>query len=118
MQHIKTTNSRGMILNKMYTRILGKKKITHCKAGALCLPPSNPAGNTANDAFPPTVPKSSAADPTWPGLSEVSNPDCRAQHSKVERLCRAPRTVTLRVEPREVSGEARIVVGRMNWMRV
>jgi hypothetical protein len=39
-------------------------------------------------------------EPDVPACAEVSNPGCRAQHSSVERLWRAPRTVTFRVEPR------------------
>jgi hypothetical protein len=94
------------------------KKKTHCKAGALCLPPSNPAGRAVNDAFPPTAPRSKIEEPAVPAWLDVSKPEFRAQHSKVERLWRAPRTVTLRVEPRDVSGVlARVVDGRMNWAR-
>ena len=88
-----------------------KEKITHCKAGALCLPPSNPAGRTENDALPPTDPKFKAAVPTCPAWAEILNPGTRAQHSKVERWWRAPRTVTLR-------DWARIAEGKMNWRRV
>jgi hypothetical protein len=58
-------------------------------------------------------------EPAMPAWSDVSKPEFRAQHSRVERLWRAPSTVTLRVEPRGAYGVlARIADGRMNWARV
>lgn len=49
---------------------------------------------------PPRSPRSSDFVPAVPASEEVLNPESKAQHSRVERLCRAPRTVTLRVLPR------------------
>jgi len=73
---------------------------TYCSAGALCLPPSKPGGNTVYVAFapaPPINPRFSARVPTVPACEEVWNPGSRAQHSSVEWLFRALMTVMLRV---------------------
>lgn len=73
---------------------------TYCRAGALCLPPSNPGGNTVYVAFapaPPINPRFSARVPAVPACEEVWNPGSRAQHSSVEWLFWALMTVMLRV---------------------
>lgn len=78
-----------------------KRQVTYCGVGALCLPPSNFAGITAYVEFPalwpPRGPRFKLIEPAVPDSVEVLKPGSRAQHSSVERLLRAPRTVTLRV---------------------
>jgi len=49
---------------------------------------------------PPSSPSSSDFAPAVPASEEVLKPESRAQHSRVEWFCCAPRTVTLRVLPR------------------
>lgn len=83
----------------------------------MCLPPSNPAGKVVNVAFPVTEPKSRTDEPEVPASEDVSKPGFRAQHSSVERLWRAPSTVTFRVDPRDAS-RARVVVVNNTWARV
>lgn len=73
------------------------QKDTYCSAGALCNPPSNLAGRIENDAFPLTKPRLRASDPDVPGVDDCLKPGSRAQHSSVEWLFWAPRTVTFSV---------------------
>lgn len=81
-------------------RVRKGEERTYCNAGALCLPPSKPAGKTDNDALPappPMGPRFRDSLPAVPGWEEVSKPGSRAQHSRVERLFWALRTVMFSV---------------------
>lgn len=49
---------------------------------------------------PPRSPRSRDLEPAVPASEDVSKPEVRAQHSRIEMLFCAPRTVTLRVFPR------------------
>jgi hypothetical protein len=74
---------------------------TYCFNGALCLPPSKFPGIIVYvelpAVFPPRGPRFRLLEPDVPASEEVVKPGSRAQHSSVEALFCALRTVTFNV---------------------